>query len=294
MPRYLLSGTGGLLGAGLAATRPDSAELHLFGRRPPPRWQGLAEFHEGDLRHPEAFADWVRILRPDAVLHAAALSRVGDCAANPAACRAVNVAPVAPLASACRAHGAALLLVSTDMVFGGRADSYREEDPPDPCNLYGRTKAAAERWVIAAGGAVARLPLLLGASGPGFRGGADAVLLAALAAGERPTLYRDEIRVPVAAELAAEGLWRWLADPLRGIFHLVGSEALSRIELGRRVCRALGIPPNFESLPVPPPPSPSARRPRRLHLLAERSRELLGWDAPDLRQSLARCLPASP
>ena len=58
--------------------------------------------------------------------------------------------------------GARLLLVSTDLVFDGTRGWYREEDGPSPLSVYGRTKVAAERVVLAAtaGGGGARQPAL--------------------------------------------------------------------------------------------------------------------------------------
>ncbi|HEX9793389.1 MAG TPA: sugar nucleotide-binding protein, partial [Planctomycetota bacterium] len=237
----LVTGAGGVLGLGLAATRPPDA-IVVAGRRVPPAWPGTS-FHPLELATPGAAAALVETLRPHAVLHAAALSSLGACERAPELTERVNRLAVVELAEVCARTGVFLVLVSTDQVFAGVAPVHAEGDPPCPLHAYGRSKAAAERAVLALGGAVARLPLLLGGrAGPG-RLGADAALLAKLAAGERPALYRDEIRCPVGVEAASDGLWRLLAARLPGIVHLVGSEAVSRAELGRRVCAAAGVLP---------------------------------------------------
>jgi dTDP-4-dehydrorhamnose reductase len=48
------------------------------------------------------------------------------------------------LALACRAAGAQLIHLSTDCVFSGDKGGYREEDRPDPVDLYGRSKLLGE------------------------------------------------------------------------------------------------------------------------------------------------------
>jgi dTDP-4-dehydrorhamnose reductase len=48
------------------------------------------------------------------------------------------------LAIACRAAGAHLVQLSTDCVFSGDKGGYREEDRPDPVDIYGRSKLLGE------------------------------------------------------------------------------------------------------------------------------------------------------
>jgi dTDP-4-dehydrorhamnose reductase len=48
------------------------------------------------------------------------------------------------LAIACRAAGARLVQLSTDCVFSGDKGAYREEDRPDPVDVYGRSKLLGE------------------------------------------------------------------------------------------------------------------------------------------------------
>jgi len=39
-----------------------------------------------------------------------------------------------------RSYGGYLVFISTDYVFDGLRGNYREEDPTNPVNFYGRTK----------------------------------------------------------------------------------------------------------------------------------------------------------
>ena len=48
------------------------------------------------------------------------------------------------LAQRCRGIGARLIHLSTDCVFSGRRGNYREDDLPDPADLYGRSKLLGE------------------------------------------------------------------------------------------------------------------------------------------------------
>jgi dTDP-4-dehydrorhamnose reductase len=48
------------------------------------------------------------------------------------------------LAALCRVAGSRLIHVSTDCVFSGQKGNYREDETPDPIDLYGRTKLLGE------------------------------------------------------------------------------------------------------------------------------------------------------
>ncbi|RMH02832.1 MAG: NAD-dependent epimerase/dehydratase family protein, partial [Planctomycetota bacterium] len=269
----------------------------LAGRRRPAFWPVATPFVAADLERTGQLAGRVAELRPAVVLHAAGVSRGAEAEADPARARRLNGEAVADLAAAAAAAGAALILVSTDLVFAGDRERYFEEDRPDAVGVYGASKAAGEAAALAAGQYVVRLPLLLAGDAGRGRRGADTALLADLAAGRRPRLFTDEIRCPVAAELAAAGLYRLASRLAAGdrpaapgrVFHLAGGEPVDRHRLGREICRAAGVAPAFAAARAA---EVAPERPRRLVLDCAWAERELGWKPPDLRQSLARRFPA--
>lgn len=183
-------------------------------------------------------------VRPDLVVNALALSRVAACEAEPALAERLNAEVPSEVARWSAEHGTRFVHVSTDLVFGGRparGERYAEDEAPAPLHVYGASKARGEERVLAgcAGALVLRLPLLYGDScGRGL--GASDALLAALARGESPQLFRDEWRTPLEAGNAAEALLEASLRDVRGILHVAGPERLSRVELGLRLLGALG------------------------------------------------------
>jgi dTDP-4-dehydrorhamnose reductase len=81
--------------------------------------------------------------RPDAVINAAGVVKQRTDAGT---ARVVAVDALAPhvLAEACARTGARLVHASTDCVFSGARGGYREDDVPDPLDLYGRAKLTGE------------------------------------------------------------------------------------------------------------------------------------------------------
>lgn len=130
------------------------------------------------------------------------------------------------------------MLVSSDVVFGGRPTPYDESVPPDPVSPYGEAKVAAERAALASGPdvVVARTSLILGDG----RSPHEA-LFHRLAGGGEGSLFSDERRCPVHVGDLAAALVELTAHDARGVLHLGGADATSRLELGRLVARRDGL-----------------------------------------------------
>ena len=159
--------------------------------------------------------------------------RAADCQADPAAARRVNVEAAAHLAALAAESG--FLFFSSDLVFDGRKGGYVESDPPNPLHVYGETKAAAEEIILRnPRHIVLRAGLNSGASLSGRRS-FNEEMAAVWRAGGSVKLFRDEFRCPLPG--GGDGAGGLGTGPGRaaGLYHLAGSERLSRVEIGRVV-----------------------------------------------------------
>jgi len=283
LAKWLLTGMGGVLGWGIRQALP-ARTFAFAGRHRPDFWPDAPGVRL-DLAVPGEFRGVLEMLQPEVVVHAACISRAQECADFPELTRQVNVAAVQEWLATSTSQESFPLYISTEQVFDGRADSYAESSPVCPLSLYGETKAEAEALVLAEGGAVVRLPLLLGPEVGVGRCGADTAIVKAVGAGQRLRLFHDEYRTPVAAAALGPMLWQIASRRLPGVFHLSGSESVSRLELGEAACELAGLKPNFDAVSA----ADFAGPPRSLKLNLEntRSQEVLGWEPPNLRQSLA-------
>jgi dTDP-4-dehydrorhamnose reductase len=176
------------------------------------------------------------------VIHTAAQARIADCQRDPDRAFAVNARAADLLAEEAARAGARLIHVSTDLVFDGSNPPYREEGEPSPLSLYGRTKAEAEKLVLAHPGTlVVRVSLLFGPALNGQESFFDQQT-AALRAGRPITLFADEWRSPLALTTAARALLALVSHSVTGILHLGGPERMSRLEMGQRLAAFLGLP----------------------------------------------------
>lgn len=105
------------------------------------------------------------------VINAAAYTAVDAAESDPDAAYEVNAVGPALLAAACARAGVPLVHVSTDYVFAGNGcRPYDVSDPTGPRSVYGRTKLAGERAVLASGARahVVRTAWVYGATGTNF------------------------------------------------------------------------------------------------------------------------------
>jgi dTDP-4-dehydrorhamnose reductase len=245
-----------------------------------------------DLADADALAVAFREARPAVVVHAGALARVGDCHRDPARAERVNARGTAVLAELAAEAGARLVYVSTDLVFDGERGGYGEEDPPAPLSVYGRSKAAAERAVLAVpGGSVVRVSLLFGPSLTG-RSAFFGEQVAALRAGRPVTLFADEWRTPLSLGVAARALLDVALSDFTGLLHLGGPERLSRLGMGQRLAAVLGADPSA-IVAVRREQAPAAEpRPRDTSLNSSRWRELFpGHPWPTWEEALRELAP---
>ena len=212
---------------------------------------------------PRTIESALRAHSAGAVLLCSAMAKIDECEREPERAAATNTRAPEAVARACAALGLRLVHVSTDLAFGAAPappGGFREDHEPAPISIYGHTKVAGERAVLAAYPAalVARIPLLYGDSlGRGL--GATDGLLAALARGETPTLFTDEWRTPLDVHDAADALLELTLGSVPGLLHLAGPERLSRADLGRRALLAAGHPVSFRTASRSTAPSSNVR-----------------------------------
>lgn len=228
--RILVTGSQGFLGGYVVSAIRSIGHVALTTSRS----GGDAQV---DLLAPGMVTAVIEALRPDVVLHLAAMSRMAECQSDPDRAARVN-AGLAELWA--ERFGGRMLFASTDLVFDGRRGPYGEDAAPAPLSVYGATKADGEDRVRHHGGRVVRLPLLFGADDSGR--GATASLRDTMAAGERCSLFTNEYRTPLHAKDAAQALVEFVANPDGpNVFHLPGPERVSRWQLAQRLVAAQGL-----------------------------------------------------
>ena len=242
--KILVTGATGLLGRALVARLAPYGDVVGLSRHPPtpaPAYRHLT----CDLTDADATRAAVRRVDPDVVIHAQAMTDVDRCEQEPSVARRMNLHTVEHLCDALRLRSVLLLIISSDQVFDGTLGRpYTEDDAPNPINVYGASKRAAEEAALRyPTGCVVRTGPLFG---PGRTTFCD-TLVERAARGERTEVFLDQTISPTYTEDFAEGIG-WLlkaltADPAGAwprIYHVVNAGACRRVEFARRLLELLG------------------------------------------------------
>jgi dTDP-4-dehydrorhamnose reductase len=194
-----------------------------------------------DVADEKAVSTTLDELRPWALVNAAGYVRVDDAETEAASCFRENALGPHVLARACEARDLTLVTFSSDLVFDGRRRvPYPESAPPRPLNAYGRSKAAAERLVLAAS------PRALVVRTSAFFGPWDernfvAAALRAVRAGETFAAADDVSVSPTYLPDLVDATLDLLVDGESGIWHLANEGAATWAELARSAAEAAGL-----------------------------------------------------
>jgi dTDP-4-dehydrorhamnose reductase len=171
-------------------------------------------------------------IRPDIVVHAAALTDVDLCERDKVFAYQTNIDGTRNIIDACRRFGVYLVYISTDYVFQGDKGMYKEDDSCSPVNYYGNSKLESEKLVKSSGldYLVVRASVIFG-SRPAL-GKVNFALWALEKLRKEETIHIlvDQFISPTLnsslAEMVLEAVNRWFT----GVYHMSGATRLSRFD----------------------------------------------------------------
>jgi dTDP-4-dehydrorhamnose reductase len=266
--KLLVTGAHGFVAGSILVQAGNDWELHALSRggeakaRPDWLWYPVNPLDASAVN--EVFSK----VRPDVVIHTAAIADIDFCQGNQELARAVNVELTRTLAGWCANGRTRLVFCSTDTVFDGEHAPYQEEDSPRPVNFYAETKAEAEQYVnrLGAQAVIARLALVVGLPLWGAGNSFLVRLLAALKAGKTVTTAEEEVRTPVDVVTVGRALLELAGGEQSGIFHLAGLTRINRLQMNRTIAARFGFPPHLLAAQPPSATSGRASRPRDVSL----------------------------
>jgi dTDP-4-dehydrorhamnose reductase len=240
MTRFLITGASGLLG--LNFCMQTCQQHHVTGIVNTHAVNSVGfDVVQGDLSDFNFVARIVDRVRPEVIVHTAAMANVDLCETQPELASRVNAHLPGQIAGIAHNAGIRLVHISTDAVFDGKQGNYGEEDMPAPLRVYARSKMEGEQMVLEQhpGAMVARVNFY-GWSLSGQRSLAE-WFFNNLSRGAKVNGFTDVFFCPLLVNDLVALLLEAIDLELSGIYHVVSSECISKYAFGVEIARRFGL-----------------------------------------------------
>lgn len=237
--KTLIIGATGQLGSDLLKVLPPGPDVVALGHR------------DVEIADRQSIDTLFEAHRPQFVYNLAAFHQVDVCEDQSERAFAVNAHGVRLLARACREHGAALLHISTDYVYGGdsrRSTPFGESDAPHPINAYGISKLAGEYFIRyeLERHFIVRSGSLFGVAGSSGKGGNFVELMIRLATeGKRIRVVDDQRMTPTYTLDLARQIVALAGTTDYGLYHASGQGECTWHDFAGEIFRQCGLQPDF-------------------------------------------------
>jgi dTDP-4-dehydrorhamnose reductase len=266
--KLIVTGANGFVAGSVLAQAGEEWQVHAVSRGEPLARRDQLCWHTCNPLVPAQLSQLFHEIRPDAVIHTAALADIDFCQTHPELARAVNVGLTRSLAERCADAACRFVLCSTDTIFDGEHAPYDEDDRPGPVNFYAETKVEAEQIVVRLGAqaAIARLSLVVGLPVLGAGNSFLPRMIASFREGRTVAATEREVRSPADVITVGRALLELAAGSQHGIFHLAGHDRLNRFEIAQMIAVRFGFPKELVTAQAVATSPGRAARPRDVSL----------------------------
>jgi dTDP-4-dehydrorhamnose reductase len=227
-----------------------------------------------DITRQGATRKAIKEISPAVVINAAGYTDVDGCEKKMHKAFVINAEGAKNVAKGCRDSRAKLVYISTDYIFDGEKKSpYREDDPPDPLNIYGESKLMGERYVeeFSDNFLIVRTQWLFGRHGRNF----VEAILALTAERENIEVVHDQKGSPTYTVDLSKAIAALVRKDLHGTFHVSNNGSCSWYDFALEIVRLAGVS-GAEIIPIS---STDLNRPAKRPLYSVFNRQRLEQEA---------------
>ena len=235
-----ITGGSGLLALNWAVCGRDSFDVTLGFHKHQVNLHGV-QTKSINLESLSAIKQTLESCQPMWVIHTAGLTSVEECELNPELAKHVNVTLAQNVAIACAQLNIPLTHISTDHLFFGDQTFVNENSLIAPLNVYGKTKAEAELQVLEVNPEALVIRTNFYGWGTSYRQSFSDMVLNALRANQRISLFRDVYYTPILAEVLVQWVHQLMRRGANGVFNLAGDDRLSKYDFGIKLAKEFGL-----------------------------------------------------
>lgn len=287
MKKILLTGGSGLLATNWATLQRNNYQVVIGVHERVIQIEGVqtAILHLDSI---EAFDADVAELKPDIIIHTAALSNVELCEKNPDLAYHVNVELASVVATICSKHGIQMVHISTDHLFDGIQPLVSEEAIPSPVNMYAKTKGEAELQVLNICPEALVIRTNFFGWGTSYRNSFSDNIIEGIREGRTLNLFNDIFYSPILISELVRITHFLLDQKERGFFHVCGNERISKYEFGLKLAKIFDLDISLVNLATITSRNELVRRPVDMSLSNKKVNLLLTEPVASIDDQLIR------
>ena len=289
--KILITGSNGLLGQKLIALLQQQEHVQLVATARGTLSQSLTrgEFHTLDITDKANTSSVIHKIKPDVVIHTAAMTQVDACETETERCILSNVIAVDHLIKACEKNNTHLIQLSTDFIFDGSDGPLDEEAEPHPVNFYGESKLTAELLIRDSNipWTIIRTILVYGVTKDMSRSNIVLWVKKSLEEGKKITVVNDQWRTPTLAEDLAMGCYLAASKKALGVFNISGKDFITPYDIALQTARFFKLDTSLISAADSTQFKQPAKRPLKTGFIIEKARKELGYEPHSFQEGLA-------
>ncbi len=187
----------------------------------------------------------ILLIKPDIIIHAAALTNIEKCESNKKLARELNIDVTNNIIECSKYLNCKLVFISTDHLFSERKKYFTEADKRNPLNYYAKTKKKSEDMIMANLNNFIIIRTNFFGRGPKHRKSFSDTIIDRLKKNKKIELFNDVYFNPINVRYLCSTINNLIQKNLSGIFNVTSNKAISKYEFGLLLCKEFNFNRNL-------------------------------------------------
>jgi dTDP-4-dehydrorhamnose reductase len=285
MPCIFLTGGSGLLAVNWFYSKKKDFKIYLgLNERsinPPGSYSLFIDFSSLN-----SLIKQLEEVRPSVVVHTAGLTSVEKCENNPELAYYTNVKLSIMVAQATKHLNIPMVHISTDHLFEGTGSNLSESEPFKGINVYGETKALAEKYVSEINSDALIIRSNFYGWGTSYRKSFSDQIIYSLRNRHKLHLFDDVFYTPILADNLIQTVHDLLDREAKGTYNVVSDDRISKYEFGILIAEEFKLDKSFIYRTTLKSQLNLVKRPQDMSLSNLKVREFLGRNLGTVKQHI--------
>ena len=184
-------------------------------------------------------------IKPDIIIHAAALTNIEKCESNKKLTRKLNIEVTKNIIQCSKKLGCKLVFISTDHLFSKKKKYFKEKEKTNPLNYYAKSKKISEDLILNNLYNFIIIRTNFFGWGPDHRKSFSDTIIDNLKKNKNLELFDDVYFNPVNVTYLCYIINKLIQKDINGVFNVTSNKAISKYKFGLLLCKEFNLNRNL-------------------------------------------------